>query len=78
MTSSSCDTVDPSELGQGDTDPADALPVWQNPVDPLDVNNDGRVTPRDVLIIISVLNAGTIAGVNGRLPDAMPKDVPAS
>lgn len=30
---------------------------WQNPRMPGDVNNDGRVTPLDVLIIINILNA---------------------
>jgi hypothetical protein len=30
---------------------------WQNPRMPEDVNNDGRVTPLDVLIIINILNA---------------------
>ncbi len=30
--------------------------VWQNPVDPLDVNDDGSVAPIDVLIIVNELN----------------------
>ena len=30
--------------------------VWQNPVNPLDVNNDGFVTPLDALLIINSLN----------------------
>lgn len=31
---------------------------WQNPVDRLDVNDDGRVYPIDALLIINQLNAG--------------------
>jgi hypothetical protein len=30
---------------------------WRNPIDPLDVNNDGHVAPLDVLIIINMLNS---------------------
>ena len=30
--------------------------IYTNPIDPLDVNNDGSVTPRDVLITINHLN----------------------
>jgi hypothetical protein len=29
---------------------------WQNPTDPLDVNNDGQITPLDALLIINELN----------------------
>jgi VCBS repeat-containing protein len=32
--------------------------LWQNAADPRDVNNDGSVTPQDVLIIINRLNSG--------------------
>jgi Dockerin type I domain len=30
---------------------------WQNPCNPLDVNDDGVVTPRDVLVLINRINS---------------------
>ncbi len=33
--------------------------LWQNPKDPLDVSNDGRITPSDALQVINVLNSPT-------------------
>ncbi|MCA9124985.1 MAG: carboxypeptidase regulatory-like domain-containing protein [Planctomycetales bacterium] len=41
---------------------------WQNPVQPLDVNGDGRVEPRDVLNIINELFQRVVIGSNGLLP----------
>ncbi len=41
-------------------------PGWTNPVDPLDVNDSGDVTPIDALIVINYLNANG----QGPLPDA--------
>ncbi len=29
---------------------------WQNPINRLDTNNDGRITPLDVLVILNLLN----------------------
>ena len=29
---------------------------WQNPINPLDVNNDGKVSPIDVLLVVSDIN----------------------
>ncbi|MCL4201297.1 MAG: dockerin type I repeat-containing protein [Pirellulaceae bacterium] len=34
-----------------------APPVWQNSVDPIDVNGDGDTTPMDVLMLINFVNA---------------------
>jgi hypothetical protein len=36
--------------------PSPAAPPWRNPIDPYDVNDDGLVTPLDVLLIINELN----------------------
>ena len=49
-------------------------PVWQNSENPLDINDDGIVTPRDVLVGINALNDGDIVGANGHLPEARPQD----
>jgi hypothetical protein len=50
------------EAGSSDepTAPASIVPprVQQNPVNPLDVNNDGVVTPMDALLIVNDLNNG--------------------
>ena len=40
--------------------------LWQNPVNPLDTNNSGSVSPADRLVIINALNA------NGGQPIALP------
>jgi hypothetical protein len=34
----------------------DDLPIWQNPLLPTDIDGDGRVTPRDALLVINQLN----------------------
>jgi hypothetical protein len=34
-----------------------APPVWQNSIDPIDVNGDGDTTPMDVLMLINFVNA---------------------
>lgn len=41
---------------------------WTNQVNPLDVNNDGFVTPRDVLSIIIEINNRNVSDDEGRLP----------
>jgi len=41
---------------------------WQNSFRPLDVNNDGRVTPIDALLVITQLNADAASGRDGLLP----------
>ncbi|MCA9123729.1 MAG: carboxypeptidase regulatory-like domain-containing protein [Planctomycetales bacterium] len=41
---------------------------WQNPVQPLDVNGDGRVEPLDVLNIINELFQRVVIGSSGLLP----------
>lgn len=43
---------------------------WQNPRDPLDVNDDGYITPLDVLLVINVLNT------TGAGPLPLPPPVP--
>jgi len=39
--------------------------LFQNPVEPTDVNDDGNTTPLDVLLVIGYINAGSV----GALPD---------
>jgi hypothetical protein len=34
----------------------DDLPIWQNPLLSTDIDGDGRVTPRDALLVINQLN----------------------
>jgi hypothetical protein len=46
--------------------PATVAHPWQND-NPLDINNDGRVTPVDVLILINQINGGR-GGALGQLP----------
>lgn len=43
--------------------------VWQNPMNPGDINNDGLVTPADVLSMINEINNPQIVGANGQLPE---------
>ncbi|MBP89232.1 MAG: hypothetical protein CMJ64_21370 [Planctomycetaceae bacterium] len=43
-------------------------PTWRNPVDPLDVNNDGFVVPIDALVIINELADRVISSSTGLLP----------
>jgi hypothetical protein len=40
-------------------------PPWQNPVEPLDSNNDGVVAPIDVLIIINEINSNGSRALTG-------------
>jgi hypothetical protein len=57
------------------TDSSDAwitLSQWQNPVEPLDVTDDGSIVPRDALIIINELNDPVYSKVQGRLPPQKP------
>ncbi len=58
----------------------DSSNPWRNPVDPLDTNNDGSVSPIDALIIINFLNEfgpqslGTPNGANQPPPFLDPSD----
>lgn len=45
---------------------------WQNPNDPLDVNDDTHVAPDDANILITELNAPTFIAADGKLPLAPP------
>ena len=38
---------------------------WQNPVNQYDVDNDGRVVPMDVLLVINALNSGNLELIPG-------------
>lgn len=40
------------------------FPLMQNPIEPLDVNDDGEVAANDVLMVVNRLNAGDRAGKN--------------
>lgn len=42
---------------------------WQNPFNPLDVTDDNLVVPFDVLVSLNELNARTLVGPLGQLPD---------
>lgn len=48
---------DPVSASYGSVTLVVHTPGWQNPVNSLDVNNDGFVTPLDALIILNELNA---------------------
>jgi len=45
---------------------------WRNPVNVLDVNLDGFVAPRDVLVIVNQLNSRALLDAQGRLPAVRP------
>ncbi|MCY2991123.1 MAG: dockerin type I domain-containing protein [Planctomycetota bacterium] len=47
---------------------------WCNGRDPLDVDQDGKVAPLDVLRLISELNSATLRDARGRLPADRPAD----
>ncbi len=49
---------------------------WQNPIEAKDVNDDGFISPNDVLIIINELNNRRVSDVNGELPIPTPPDAP--
>lgn len=56
-----------------DDDTVAAQHPWQNSIDPSDINNDGRVTPIDALLIINWINSRG----SGALPiPPTPPDVP--
>lgn len=44
--------------------------IWQNPVSPLDVTNDGRISPLDALVILNRINETG----SGQLPTTRPDD----
>ena len=50
--------------------------VWQNPLDPRDVDNSGFVVPLDVLVIINELNNPKFRDSSGRLPLPPPDGAP--
>jgi uncharacterized repeat protein (TIGR01451 family) len=50
-------TVVSVQHSEPDPNPAAASTVWTNPVDPLDVNDDGLGSPLDVLVTINHINA---------------------
>jgi hypothetical protein len=58
------------------TDVAHEQPFWQNPDDPVDVNNDQQVTPKDALQCINELNDRRIRGSEANLPLPMPPLMP--
>lgn len=47
-------------------------PPWQNPTNPLDVSNDGHVTPGDVLRVINEINTPQVSDDHGILPPTRP------
>lgn len=47
-------------------------PPWQNPANPLDVSNDGQVTPGDVLRVINEINTPQVSDDHGILPPTRP------
>lgn len=61
----------PSYLTFKQTDPATlAYKPWHNFVNPVDINDDGSVSPLDVLLIINELNKRKVTDASGRLPDS--------
>lgn len=46
--------------------------TWQNPRDPLDVNDDFAIVPIDALLIINELNVPEYRNASGKLPDERP------
>jgi hypothetical protein len=50
--------------------------VWQNPLNPRDVDNSGFVVPLDVLIVINELNNPKFRDESGRLPLPPPEGSP--
>ncbi len=56
---------------------SDSLPAWQNPDEPLDVDDDGAIVPLDALLIINELNEPQYGDpVTGALPPP-PDPIPA-
>ena len=54
------------------------LPAWQNPDNPLDVNDDGFVSPIDALRIINEINNPSFHdAATGKLQDPPPAPIPA-
>ena len=58
------------------TDVAHERPLWQNPDDPLDVNDDERVSAVDALQCINELILGNVSGSDPNLPLPMPPATP--
>ena len=57
---------------------AEAIPAWQNPDNPLDVNDDDFVSPIDALRIINELNNPSYHdAATGKLQDPPPTPIPA-
>jgi hypothetical protein len=51
----------------------DDLPIWQNPLLSTDIDGDGRVTPRDALLVINQLN---LRGQGPLIPGVDPMALP--
>ncbi len=59
----------PTYAAFGHTDPATlAYKPWHSFANPLDVSNDGHVSPIDVLRIVNELNTPTVIDAKGKLP----------
>ncbi len=46
--------------------------VWQNYGSPLDVNDDGQISPLDALLVINEINQRHFSASDGRLPAEQP------
>jgi hypothetical protein len=66
-----CNASQSAATCQVDTAANSARPQWQNPSEPLDVNNDGVVSPVDALIVINDLNSNGMR----ELPSENPQTV---
>ncbi len=70
------------DLGQPPLSAADTFELavvaatWQNPVNVMDVNQDGFVTPNDVLVVINEINHPGSSDASGRLLDTYLPDQP--
>lgn len=63
-------TVSDGRGGTADATVSISVVGWQNPNNPLDVDNDTFVVPQDAAILINELNFPTIISPNGKLPTA--------
>jgi RHS repeat-associated protein len=45
---------------------------WENAADPYDVNQNGEITPQDVLVVINEINSRQNSTFDGRLPPTRP------
>jgi hypothetical protein len=70
------DDINYNALKQILTDVAHEQPFWQNPNDPVDVNNDQVITPLDALQCINELNHRRVSDSASNLPLPMPPSMP--